>query len=323
LHGAGGSGRLFALRDQPVVHVRNSDVNHTIRDDPGGWRHEGRDLLRAIAGGSLVGLPLLYTMEMWERGMAASAWHLLVLLAATLVVNFVFCLLSGFRLERGIGEAAIEAITGVGIAIMYSVGILWLLGELEPPLHIVEMIGKVLLETAAVSIGISFATAQMEGKSRTGEPQDEGAGKGEMERRQSQLSPGDRQLRADLRDFAAALAGATLFALNIAPTEEITLIASRLSPMRILAVLGVSILLCYIILFAAEFRDHPVYEPGAFQNPFAETLLTCAVSLVVAAGLLALMGSPSILTQPSTAVASVVVLGLPAIVGGAAGRLIA
>jgi hypothetical protein len=36
---------------------------------PAGWRQEGRDLMAAVAGGAIVGMPLLYTMEMWYHGM--------------------------------------------------------------------------------------------------------------------------------------------------------------------------------------------------------------------------------------------------------------
>ena len=71
-----------------------------------GWREEGKDLLRAVAAGSIVGMPLLYTMEMWWHGMTLSAAHLLILLIATLVLNFCFSLFSGFRREYSFTAAA-------------------------------------------------------------------------------------------------------------------------------------------------------------------------------------------------------------------------
>lgn len=48
------------------------------RGDPYGWRQESRNLLRAVAGGSLFGMPLLYTMEMWRQAISCAASHLLV-----------------------------------------------------------------------------------------------------------------------------------------------------------------------------------------------------------------------------------------------------
>lgn len=294
-------------------------MSRTISEDPHGWRKEWRDLLRAIAGGSIVGMPLLYTMEMWEHGVTSSAWHLLTLLAAMLAVNLVFCYLSGFRKESSIAGAGRESITAVGIALCYSAAVLCLVGEVDFSKSAAGIPGKVLVEAAAVSIGISFASAQMQGKSRTGQ----GGGEDSSHDKSEQaMSPGDWQLRADLREFAAALVGSTVFALNIAPTEEITLISSRLAPLQLLAVLGFSLVLCYVILFASEFREHKVHVQSLAQHPFSETLLTCATSLVVAVGLLLLLGDRSIVNDPATFAASAVALGLPAIVGGAAGRLL-
>jgi putative integral membrane protein (TIGR02587 family) len=292
--------------------------------DPHGWQKEGRDLLRAIAGGSIVGMPLLYTMEMWEHGTTVSQWHLLLLVAAILVVNLAFCYLSGFRPECSLIGAAMESITAVGIATAYSAAILSLIGELDFSIAPVEAIGKVLLEAAAVSIGISFASAQMDGRSRTGDDAGQESKGGEAQgQSRPKLGASDRQVRSDLRELAAALAGSTVFALNVAPTEEITLIAGRLSPVQLLAILGCSLVLCYVILFASEFREHRVHVKSLVQHPIAETILTGGVSLGVAAVLLFLLGERALLTQPATFAASVVALGLPAIVGGAAGRLIA
>ncbi|HEV2292208.1 MAG TPA: DUF2391 family protein [Tepidisphaeraceae bacterium] len=101
-------------------------------EDRYGWREEGADLLRAVAAGSIVGMPLLYTMEMWWHGMTLSIAHLLVLLAATLVVNFCFSLLSGFRPKYSIADAAGQAVSAIGLGLIYSFAVLWLIGEVEP-----------------------------------------------------------------------------------------------------------------------------------------------------------------------------------------------
>ncbi len=293
-------------------------MSDSSTDDPHGWRKEARDLLRAVAGGSIVGMPLLYTMEMWAHGMTLSESHLLLLLAATLLVNFVFCYLSGFRVECSVMGAAMESVTSVGIAIVLSAVILALIGEVDLSMSRVAVFGKIMLQAAPVSIGIAFASPQMEGRSRTGE--DSGS---EKPASGPELSPSDHQLQVDLREFAAALAGSTVFALNLAPTEEITLIAGRLSPLQLLAILGFTGLLCYVILFASEFREHRVHVESLVQHPVAETILTCGISLAVAAALLYLLGERSSLAHPATFAASVATLGLPAIIGGAAGRLIA
>jgi putative integral membrane protein (TIGR02587 family) len=290
------------------------------RDDPFGWRQEGCDLLRALAAGAIVGMPLLYTMEMWWSGMVLSEWHLLGLLGAILVVNFLFSILSGFRNEYTIGAAAADSVTAVGIGILFSGAILFVIGELDRALSPAELMGKVLVEAAVVSLGASFANMQLRGRSRTGE--DDNGGGGGKNPKEPHPDPESAQLQADLKDVAATLIGATIFALNIAPTEEVLLIAARLEAWQQLLMLGTGLVLCYVILFASGFEKHQVHVESVFQHPVAETVMACAISLVVAFALLALLGQREALAGFNIGAASVITLGLPAIVGGAAGRLI-
>lgn len=291
-------------------------ISHAPNHDPWGFRKEGRDLLAAIAAGAIVGMPLLFTMETWWRGMTMSPLRLLLLLATILAANFAFNFVSGFREGASrLADAAEEAVTAVGIGIVMSVGILLLIGELGTRQSLRVMTGKVLLEAAVVSIGVSFANTQIRGRSRRGDNGDN---------KQNRVQDLERlQLQADLRDFSAAAAGATLFALNIAPTEEVTMIAARLSGWQHLALVAASLILCYIILFATGFEEHHVFVQSLFQNQAVETLVTCAVAYVIAAALLYFLGYVDPVAQPAVLAAHLAVLGLPACVGGAAGRLIA
>ncbi len=283
-----------------------------------------------MAAGAIVGIPLLYTMEMWWHGMILPESHLLLVLGAILFFNFLFSLFSGFREECTPASAAMEAVTAVGIGIVFSAVILWLVGEFRVGQSTGEILGRIVFEAAPVSIGVSFANAQMQGKSRTGEEtgregQVGGAGKEVDGTGDPPPSLADRermQLRADLKDAGATAAGAAVFALNIAPTEEVIMIATRLPYWQVAVMLLASLVLGYVILFASGFEELQVYVPSVFQHPVAETIVVGAISLVVAACLLFLLGQRELLGHPSTFLAAVVTLGLPATVGGAAGRLI-
>src|SRR5688500_9626117 len=99
-------------------------ANHA---DVHGWRQEGWDLLSAVAAGSIVGMPLLYTMEMWSHGMTRSPAHLLVLLVAMLAVNFLFSLFAGFREEYTAAEAMSESVTSVAMGMGLALGVLLLI----------------------------------------------------------------------------------------------------------------------------------------------------------------------------------------------------
>jgi putative integral membrane protein (TIGR02587 family) len=295
-----------------VTHPRDFDAE----SDPHGWREEGRDLLRAVAAGSIVGMPLLYTMEMWWRGTTLSAWHLLALLASSLLINFFFSLFSGFRASYSVGEALSESVTAVALGMLFSVAVLLLIGELTFDRAWSDVLGRILVEAAPVSLGISFANYQVRNKSRDGEDDSSSKSNGADD------DPERLQLRQDLTDLAATVGGATLFAYNVAPTEEILVIAARVSPWQQLLMMLVSLLLCYMIIFAAGFRKRTVHVPSSFQSPFAETVMAYAASLVVSFLLLALVGVPDATSSLSMAVSMTVVLGLPAVVGASAGRLI-
>jgi putative integral membrane protein (TIGR02587 family) len=293
------------------------------RSDPHGFKQEIKDLLRAVAGGSIVGMPLLYTMEMWYHGATLSPWHQLAVLGAILVVNFFFCVVSGFRHEDTILDAALQAVTSVGIALVYSTFVLWVIGTIGAHTSWGEAAGKILLEASAVSLGVSFADAHFRDKSRTGEQNDQQHDRREKpEPKPSPQQLESRQLHADLVDLSATIVGSILFALNIAPTEEVLLIATRLHAWQLLAVLATTVTLCYVILYASGFEGQPVYVQSVFQSAWAETAMTVAVSLLAALGLMWLIGERELFGSSSSVLAAAVVLGLPATVGGAAGRLI-
>ena len=303
--------------------------------DRWGFRREARDLLVAVTGGAILGMPLLYTMEMWLHGMLLGPYHQLALLLGILFVNLLFSIVSGFRHEYGVASALLESVTAVGMGMLFSTAVLWLVGELAPGDAWSVITGKVLLETTAVSIGVSVADAHVRGKRRDGSENGgsggdgdpgKGAGRSEEEGKSKRTPPPRaqlerRQLRQDLRDIISTLTGAVVYSINIGPTEEVMMIAGRLTPLQLCAIVLASVSLCYIILYASGIKDHAVHVNSLVQSPPAETVITYAASLAVALGLLWVLGEPESVGSLDNLVASTVVLGLPTSVGGAAGRI--
>jgi putative integral membrane protein (TIGR02587 family) len=320
--------RRAMLAAMSVQTLPGTTAKRRRSPDRWGFHREGRDLLVAVTGGAILGMPLLYTMEMWLHGMLLGPSHQLALLLGILCVNLLFSIVSGFRHEYGVASALLESVTAVGIGMLFSTAILWLVGEIAPGDAWSAITGKVLLETTAVSIGVSVADAHVRGKRRDGsEDGDDGAGKGEGERRSKQQPRPERsqlesqQIRQDVQDIIVTLTGAVVYSINIGPTEEVMLIAGRLTPLQLAAIVLASVGLCYIILYASGIKEHPVHIHSLVQSPPAETVITYAASLTVALGLLAVLGEPEAVGSLYNLVASTVVLGLPTCVGGAAGRL--
>lgn len=124
-----------------------------------------------------------------------------------------------------------------------------------------------------------------------------------------------------IADVGANALGAVFVALSIAPTDEVPMLASSRSPVWLLAIVAASLAAAYAIVFVAGFsgqarrRSHP----GLLQQPLIETVVSYVVALLMAFVLLALFQRADV---PWTVlIAHVVVLGFPAAIGGAAGRL--
>jgi putative integral membrane protein (TIGR02587 family) len=134
-------------------------------------------------------------------------------------------------------------------------------------------------------------------------------------------SAGAQPLNSNVSDIAATALGAAFVGLSIAPTDEVPMVASAMSAAWQLVVIAASLVISYVVVFVAGFsgQGERRRQSGLFQHPVTETAVTYLVALAVAAMLLwafqrAVEPAPALLTQ-------VVVLGLPAAVGGAVGRL--
>jgi putative integral membrane protein (TIGR02587 family) len=123
-------------------------------------------------------------------------------------------------------------------------------------------------------------------------------------------------------DFGATIIGAIFLSFSIAPTDEIPMLAAELDYSHSLALIGLSLLLSYIIVFASGFGAGQHEQPGPFQSPLTETVLAYVLSLLVALISLSLFDQIALDDPLGHVVAMVLVLGLPATIGGAAGRLV-
>ncbi len=115
-------------------------------------------------------------------------------------------------------------------------------------------------------------------------------------------------------------AGALFFALNIAPTEEIILIAYKATALHVLALIALSLLLLHLIVFNAGFAgqeeaDRPLH---AFMH---FTLPGYAIALGISLFALYVFGRMDGLSVQGVAQIAIV-LGFPAAIGAAAARLL-
>jgi uncharacterized membrane protein len=113
-----------------------------------------------------------------------------------------------------------------------------------------------------------------------------------------------------------------LIGANIAPTEEIVMIAVEISTWRLLGLTLVSIILGALILFYSDFTGARKYSPAdETSNIVIGTVINYAVALLSSAAILWFFGRLDGVA-PIVGLAQTVVLGVAATLGASAGRLL-
>ncbi len=257
------------------------------------------DVMRGVAGAVLLGVPLLYTQEVWSHGRTLSPFVILGMLAASFGIEVALSYHVGFRQGR-ITRPVEDAVVGFGLSVVLAAAFLLLLDRITfaaPPENTLGSIGLL-----AIPFGLGFAVG-------------------------SALAPregaeGAKSMTGPSGDFLAAAGGAIVLALNIAPTEEPVRLSQELDWFRLTLLVGVSLILPYLIVFEAEFggKDTRRAADGASQRPSTETLLAYAIALVLSAVLLILF--QRIDGLDGAALAAAVTLALPASLGAALGRML-
>lgn len=288
-----------------------------------------QEYARGVAGGLLLSLPLLYTMEVWWAGFISHPWRLCGYVLATFVLLLGYNEFAGLRRETRFREVVIDSVEELGIGLVVAAVALWLLGRVTFGTPATKAVGQIVVEAMTVAIGVSVGTAQFgaaggddkgaagdddKNKGAAGDDKGEGGGVGDGE--------GVGGVRHFGGQVVVSLCGAVLFASNLAPTEEIVQIAIEVSAWRLLGLALVSLALAALILYYSEFagaEKHVRFD--RHHDVLIGTVVTYAVALSVSAAILWFFGR---FDGCSLAVAAgqVVVLGVAATLGSAAGRLL-
>ena len=265
-------------------------------------------LARAFGGAIFFSLPLLMTMEMWWLGFYMDRFRLALLMLAMVPLLIALDHYVGFKEEQTTWREDVpDGMIAYGVGIVSSCGVLLLFNVLNLDMPLQEWVGKVALQSVPASFGAVLATSQLGGE------------KAEDEQRVSEKRP-EGGYWAELLFM---LAGAVFLAFNVAPTEEIVLIAFQINAWYALAIAIVSLGLMHAIVYAVEFFGSPdMPEDTPVWSVFLRYTVTgYAVALLVSAYVLWTFGrfdgEPLIMNTIET-----IVLGFPAALGAAGARLI-
>jgi putative integral membrane protein (TIGR02587 family) len=231
-----------------------------------------------------------------------------------------------------------DSVEALAIGLVCTALVLTLLREINTGTPFDEIVGKMIFESVPFALGVALANQFLQG-SREGNGSESGKGGRESlpndsqndsqqdsRGRESSNKPKNStkgRLNATLADVGATLIGALIIAFNIAPTDEIPMLAAAIEPPWLLLLIAASLIISYGIVFEAGFHNQQQREQqqGIFQRPLSETIASYLVALFAALCMLWFFNQLTLDDPWQLWLRYVLILGLPATIGGAAGRL--
>lgn len=264
----------------------------------------------------LFSFPLLYTMEMWWAGFIASPTQLMVLIGVTYLLLLGYNRYAGMRQDASWRSVFVDSVEEMGIGIALSFGVLLMLNRISlNGMSIEEVMSKVVIEAMAVSIGVSVGTAQL------GVSEDEDEQENDSDDQKGDEKPGKRET-GKVATAVLALCGAILVGGNVAPTEEILMIAVEAEPIHVLMMALVSLLLGMLVVSFSDFKGtNPKMSRNIAYNIIYDTCISYLIALAASAFTLWFFGRFENMSFWN-AFAQCITLGVIASLGASAGRLL-
>lgn len=246
-------------------------------------------------------LPLFMTMEMWELGFYVDRWRLLALMALNVPLLLFLSHYSGFERTFSPIEDFRDAAIAYGVGLFTSSIVVVLMGLVTSDTRISEFTGTVALLAVPASVGALLGRSQL-GAKQVSETKD---------------------MEIYGNELMVMAAGALFLGLNVAPTEEMVLLAYKMTPWHGLALVAISLLVMHGFVFAAAFKGGSEVQPETpWWSAFARfTLVGYGVALLMSVFVLWVFGRLDGLGLHGI-VAVTIVLGFPSAIGAAAARLI-
>jgi putative integral membrane protein (TIGR02587 family) len=261
-------------------------------------------IVRGFGGALLFSLPILLTMEMWWLGFYAYRWRLFILALTMVPALVILARLSGLKEGASWLENVLEAMTAYVVGLTTAVVVLSLLGIIIPEMPLREIIGKIAILAPFAAFGAVLARSELGASNKA--------------------SPEQEKFRSTYRaELFMVGAGAFYLAGAVAATQEMVLIAYKMTSWHALALALFEIFSMHAIIYSMNFQGTPM-ESGhhaTWKLLVHYTLPGYVIALLVSTYLLWTFGRFESYSLHWT-IMYAIVLGLPASIGGAVGRLV-
>lgn len=322
--------------------------------DSGAVREELVEQGRGVTGALLVvGVPMLYTIEMTWLGRQLPPAVLLAYTVVGMGVVLVATKYVGFRrskqqeTDRGTYSYVTDFTELLMQGFVTAYAVLFLVGMLHVGDRLVVVVRLGLTFVVPLAFGASIANELLTGSGGGGggggdgssggggsgggdgdggsPAGDDGAGSNGGSGGRDGGSGGSRDRtrgRSLIHDFAIYVGGSVFVAATIAPTEEVPQFATAMGWPREFVLVVVSVLVAYLILFELEFQGHDLRaQRESTLQQWGTAVTLYAVSLAVSLLLLAAFGE-LLADRFAVVVQKVVVLGFPASIGASGATVV-
>ncbi|ACB52662.1 CHP02587-containing protein [Crocosphaera subtropica ATCC 51142] len=263
----------------------------------------------------MFGIPLVYTMEVWHIGSQIDSSLMLLILFITYLLVFSLNSIEGFRRKKRKGwtDAFLESNEALAIGCCCATFTLLLLQKITLITPLEEVLGKIVFEAVPFAIGTALSRILLDGKPK----------KSSNESGNPQGNEQSINVNETLADVSASFMGAMIVAFSIAPTDEVRVLAVSASPPWLILITMASLLISYMIVFAAGFTNQAKRKKqrGLFQTPEAETVISYLIALFTSGLMLLFFQQLNFNMTWFLWLQYTIILGLPAAIGGAAGRI--
>lgn len=252
--------------------------------------------MRALLGAMIFALPLTMTMEMWDLGVTIDPIRLAVLLLVTFPMLVALSFYAGFEATFSLLDNILDAFAAMAVSAIACLVVLMLFGAIGANTPIQEIVGKLTLLSFGASIGALLADKQFnDEKSEDDEKAERGFGS---------------------RLFVMAV-GAIFLSLNVAPTDEVEIIAASMNPAMAVTLSCLSLVALGVVLSVADAET----RKSTWISRIRRALAGYGVCLMLAGFILWCFGRFDGVAFDES-VEGAIVLGFPAALGAGAARLI-
>ena len=263
--------------------------------------HPNLQIVRGFAGAVLFSFPMLMTMEMWSLGVSIEPPRLMLFIIVHLI------LLVGMASYARHDEAVVtrmdtlDAFAAYGVGVLAAATVLLLFGVVEPGMSVDAITRTIAIQAAPAAFGAMVAHLELD-------------------------EPSAKTLARHPHGFSSSAfimaVGALYLCSSLASTEEMMLIAHKMSAWQVAALMLFSLVMMQLFdEYAIEEDLGSAAGQSTWSLSLAMTFIGYTIALTISFYILWTFGRTDGLTMMQL-LEEMIVLGFPAALGAGAARLL-